>query len=247
MTKTFSHFGAAARVWGLAILFAAASVGTVAAADQGGNKTVVHCYDAKRNVVTISIATKCKGEVVTAERAAEIKADRAARIRAAISGKAPQVFAEKRRVGVGSGFFISRDGHIVTNNHVIEGCEAVAIETTTGREVRAAVVATDKQHDLAVLKAEIAAPAIAAFRAQTTNEAGQNLFVIGYPVKTIPVIKPQLTPGTTMGSDDTTLRELKLPPWFVRMNAFVYPGNSGGRSSTLRAAFSASSLPRSTR
>jgi len=228
MTATTRLSGSSAAL-SLAVLLSAASLGVAVAGEPGSNGAVVHCYDAKRNVVTVSTATKCKGEVVSAERAAEIKAERAARIRAAMSGKkVPKAFAEKRRAGIGSGFFISKAGHVVTNYHVIDGCKAVAIETTTGKEVPAVVIATDKRHDLAVLKAKIAAPAIAVFRSPTTNDAGKDLFVVGYPVKTIPVIKPQLTAGKTMGSDDKTMRELKLPPWFVRMNAFVYPGNSGG-------------------
>ncbi|MEZ5945933.1 MAG: Do family serine endopeptidase [Hyphomonas sp.] len=53
---------------------------------------------------------------------------------------------------LGSGFFISQDGYIVTNNHVVENAVQIEIVTKDGRELEAELVGTDKQTDLAVIK-----------------------------------------------------------------------------------------------
>ena len=54
--------------------------------------------------------------------------------------------------GVGSGVLIDNDGHIVTNNHVVEGADELTITLNDNREFSARIVGTDKQTDLALLK-----------------------------------------------------------------------------------------------
>ncbi|PQO21967.1 serine protease [Rhodobacteraceae bacterium WD3A24] len=60
----------------------------------------------------------------------------------------------RRRNALGSGFVISEDGYIVTNNHVIEAADEIAVEFQDGREFEASVVGTDAQTDIALLKIE---------------------------------------------------------------------------------------------
>ncbi|MEX1147170.1 MAG: trypsin-like peptidase domain-containing protein, partial [Sphingomonadales bacterium] len=55
---------------------------------------------------------------------------------------------------LGSGFVISEDGYIVTNNHVIEGADEIMIEFFSGKKLPAKVVGTDDKTDIAVLKVE---------------------------------------------------------------------------------------------
>ncbi len=54
--------------------------------------------------------------------------------------------------GEGSGFIYDNEGHIVTNNHVVEGAQKVIVNFNNGMWARAEVVATDPQADLAVIK-----------------------------------------------------------------------------------------------
>ena len=65
-------------------------------------------------------------------------------------------------IGEGSGFFISSDGYIVTNNHVVENAKTVTVTTDDGKTLDAKVVGTDPKTDLAVIK---------------VNEAGDYPFV----------------------------------------------------------------------
>ena len=54
----------------------------------------------------------------------------------------------------GTGFFASKTGHIITNNHVIEGCDVVKV-SFKGDEIEAKVLAADKVNDLAIAKSDI--------------------------------------------------------------------------------------------
>jgi serine protease Do len=60
----------------------------------------------------------------------------------------------RKRTGAGSGFFISADGLIVTNNHVVEGAEKINLRLSDGDEMRAKIVGRDPDTDVALIKAE---------------------------------------------------------------------------------------------
>jgi len=57
--------------------------------------------------------------------------------------------------GLGSGVIVSRDGYILTNNHVIQGAQSITVNLADGREVKAKIVGTDPESDLAVLKIDV--------------------------------------------------------------------------------------------
>ncbi len=65
---------------------------------------------------------------------------------------------ETPRRGTGTGFFIDAAGHLLTNQHVIDGAERVTVRLTDGRSFRARVLGSDADTDVAVLKVETAAP-----------------------------------------------------------------------------------------
>lgn len=60
----------------------------------------------------------------------------------------------RRSSALGSGFVISEDGYVVTNNHVIEGADEILIEFFSGEELPAKVIGTDPKTDIALLKVE---------------------------------------------------------------------------------------------
>ena len=59
----------------------------------------------------------------------------------------------------GTGFYVSNTGHIISNHHVVEGCNTVKL-TFKGKEVSADVLAVDKKNDLAILKANLTPPKV---------------------------------------------------------------------------------------
>ncbi len=126
----------------------------------------------------------------------------------------------RRRVGIGSGFFVSRGGSVITNNHVIAGCRVITLETPWKTAGAATLVASDPDRDLALLKTDLTAPAAVTFRYDGRLEAGEILTIVGYPVRTLPPLSPQIENAVHTGR----LAGQRM----VTLNAAVAPGNSGG-------------------
>jgi serine protease Do len=83
--------------------------------------------------------------------------------------------------GTGSGFFISADGYIVTNNHVVEGAEKITIRTTDERTLTAKVVGLDEATDLAVLKVEGKGFPYVSFEDRAKPRVGDWVIAVGNP------------------------------------------------------------------
>ena len=218
--RTRNHALAAVVLAGVAVFGA----GPAAAQD-----AIAYCLDEARNVITTVVAGQCEGRVVSKQEAERFRAaERAARLRRALQGPGDTVIPDKQRVGHGTGFFIGKNGTVVTNRHVIAQCTAVSVATTDGREAPARILAADPRHDLAALGTTLIPSSVAVFRDPVPADAGRPLFVIGYPTRTLAPIKPQLAPATTVGEGDPLIDALRVPSWFMKMKGFVYPGNSGG-------------------
>ena len=68
----------------------------------------------------------------------------------------PQVPRDYRQIGLGSGFIIDKDGHILTNNHMIEGADKVKVTLADKREFNAEIIGRDSKTDIALIKIEVA-------------------------------------------------------------------------------------------
>jgi serine protease Do len=196
-----------------AALLLIAALPSPAAAD------VVQCYDEARGVIQPRTEDKCDGTVLSNEEAAKLKAKlRRDRI---MRAKQPKSEREQGPRGHDTGFFVTEDGKVVTNNHVIDGCQQVIwIDTTDGQQGTAVVLATDAQNDLALLASDLKAPAVATFRKPDILRPGSDVTVIGYGTTKLPPIRPHLTPGTYKAHNGSRTR--------FQMSAAVRPGNSGG-------------------
>lgn len=126
-------------------------------------------------------------------------------------------------VGKGSGFFVSEDGYIVTNNHVVEGSSELVVKVKDGREFKAKVIGTDKKTDLAVIKidSDEKFPALK-FADSNRVKVGYWAIAIGAPydldyTMTVGVVSQK---GRTVG--------MNVYENYIQTDASINPGNSGG-------------------
>ena len=121
----------------------------------------------------------------------------------------------------GSGFFISKDGYIVTNNHVVDHASDVTIMLASGKSMPAKVIGVDKKTDLALLKAEGDGFAYVAF-ASKPPRVGDWVIAVGNPFG--------LGGTVTAGIVSARGRDIGSGPYddFLQIDAPVNHGNSGG-------------------
>jgi hypothetical protein len=121
----------------------------------------------------------------------------------------------------GTGFFVSANGYLATNYHVIEGCTAIRVHQNGSGTVGAKLVASDKANDLALLKAEGMVEAIAPLRSDI--RLGEQIAVFGYPLSSVLATSGNFTSGNV-----TALAGLGDDTRFIQISAPIQPGNSGG-------------------
>jgi serine protease Do len=128
-----------------------------------------------------------------------------------------------RRQGVGSGFVLSADGYVVTNDHVVDGAREVKVTFASGDEYSAKVVGRDPKTELALLKVEPKGP----LPAVTLGDSDR--IRVGDPV--IAIGNPFGLDGTvTAGILSAKGRNIGAGPYddFLQTDAAINPGNSGG-------------------
>jgi S1-C subfamily serine protease len=133
-------------------------------------------------------------------------------------------YGEEPQEGQGSGFVIDKDGHIITNYHVIADARQVEVTLHNRRKYRATVVGTDPSHDLAVI--QIKAPDLtAAVLGDSRNlKVGQKVYAIGNPFG---------LSGTMTRGIVSSIRPVREPNGSmideaIQTDAAINPGNSGG-------------------
>ena len=128
----------------------------------------------------------------------------------------------RRSSALGSGFVISEDGFVVTNNHVIEGADEILIEFFEGGELPAEVVGTDPNTDIALLKVEAEEPLdFVSFGDSDTARVGDWVMAMGNP----------LGQGFSVSAGIVSARNRALSGSyddFIQTDAAINRGNSGG-------------------
>lgn len=125
--------------------------------------------------------------------------------------------------GGGSGFFISANGHIVTNNHVIEDADSIKVTLKDGRELDATVVGRDERTDLAVLKVEGTGYKYVQFEPDTNIRVGDWVVAIGNPFG----LGGSATAGIVSALGRENVGDQNIAD-FIQIDAPINPGNSGG-------------------
>jgi serine protease Do len=88
---------------------------------------------------------------------------------------------QRRSMGMGSGFIISSEGDIVTNNHVVEGADSVLVRLNDRREYEAEVIGTDPRSDLALLRIDAEDLPVLKLAADDRLQVGEWVLAIGSP------------------------------------------------------------------
>lgn len=134
----------------------------------------------------------------------------------------PKETRKEKGFSSGTGFFISKDGYLITNFHVVEDAKEIIITNSKGEEHTAKYIRGDSANDVALLKVEteaIAAP-IAAY-ANVTK--GDEVFTLGYPLIQIQGQEQKATFGRI-----NALSGFKNDVHFLQIDVPIQPGNSGG-------------------
>ncbi len=124
--------------------------------------------------------------------------------------------------GQGTGFVVSEDGYIVTNNHVVRGAQEFLVRFNDGREAPAALVGTDPETDIAVLRVELTDLTPLAWGDSDAADVGDWVIALGTPFG--------LADSVTAGIISAKGRQVGLSPLesYLQTDATVNPGNSGG-------------------
>ena len=120
----------------------------------------------------------------------------------------------------GTGFFVA-DGYVVTNAHVVEGCEHAKVVYGLAEPIAAHVLATDTANDLALLKVETGSEHVAALRSGV--RIGEEIAAFGYPLQGLLSTGGNFTLGNV-----SALAGLRNNSTRIQISAPVQPGNSGG-------------------
>ena len=131
----------------------------------------------------------------------------------------------RERAGMGSGFILSGDGYIVTNNHVVENARQVIVRLPDRQEFDAEVVGTDPRSDLAVLKIDATRLPTLELAANEDVKVGQWVLAIGSPFG----LDFSVTAGivSALGRSLPTESGDNYVP-FIQTDVAINPGNSGG-------------------
>ncbi|MFT3792470.1 MAG: Do family serine endopeptidase [Rudaea sp.] len=124
---------------------------------------------------------------------------------------------------LGSGFIISGDGYVLTNNHVVEGAEKVIVRLTDRRELDAKVVGTDKTSDVALLKVNATGLPAVNIGDSSKLKPGQWVVAIGSPFAMDHTVTHGVVSYVGRGGRGS---EQYVP--FIQTDVPINPGNSGG-------------------
>jgi len=136
-------------------------------------------------------------------------------------GPGPQ--EPRRGGGTGSGVIVTRDGYILTNNHVVEGATDVKVTLSDRRELTAKVIGTDPRTDVAVIKIDANNLSVLPISDSTKVQVGDDALAMGNPFGIGQTVTMGIISATGRGGLNPENYED-----FIQTDAAINPGNSGG-------------------
>jgi serine protease Do len=140
-----------------------------------------------------------------------------------VGGHRPHHNTGPRAMAAGSGFFISADGYIVTNNHVIENADSIKVTLSDQRELTAHLIGRDPLTDLAVIKVDGSNFPYVNFESQAKPRVGDWVIAIGNPY----LLGGTVTAGIVSSERRSIPGENQVVP-YLQIDAPINRGNSGG-------------------
>ncbi len=127
------------------------------------------------------------------------------------------------QAGLGSGVIVSPEGYVLTNNHVVEGADAIEVILTDSRRTQAKVIGTDPESDLAILKIDLDKLPVMVLGSSDALQVGDQVLAIGNPFG----VGQTVTSGIISALGRKQL-DINLFGEFIQTDAAINPGNSGG-------------------
>jgi S1-C subfamily serine protease len=185
-------------------------------------RTVSATYPVETSGSSTTIVTT---EEQAIENAVKIASPAVVQINITSVSQNPFGFSSGTQEGLGSGFIITSDGYILTNNHVVEGATKIAVMLKDGREFSGQVVGTDTTSDVAVVKINGTNLPTVQLGDSSTLTVGQKVIAIGNPYG--------LSQTVTTGVISALERNVQASATenlvgVVQTDAAINPGNSGG-------------------
>jgi hypothetical protein len=208
---------------------AAASLVALGFATRAGAQTVWKCVEAGGKPTYTNQQEETRGkscvEVKREVLVVPSPRSRAAETRSPESARAPRPTAPRARSGqsFGSGFVVSPGGDILTNAHLVGGCQALRVRANEQEMLAAGVVAKDQENDLAVIRTERPLGQPAALRVGVPLETGESVWALGFPLTGL--LAPEL--NVTQGIVSATAG-VRGDPLKVQITNPIQIGNSGG-------------------
>jgi Do/DeqQ family serine protease len=139
--------------------------------------------------------------------------------------------ATQQQVGLGSGVIVAPEGYLLTNHHVVEDATEIEVQLADGRQVRARLVGSDAETDIAVLKIDLDRLPVIALGETRALQVGDAVLAIGNPFN----VGQTVTAGIVSALDRSQAGSSPFQN-FIQTDAAINPGNSGGALVDVRGA-----------
>src|SRR5260221_7002220 len=139
-------------------------------------------------------------------------------------GQQGRTFRTPKEHGVGSGVIVSKDGYILTNNHVVDDADTIQVELNDGRHFTAKVIGRDPKTDVAVVKIDAKDLPYITIADSDKIEVGDLCLAIGNPFG----IGQTVTMGIISATGRANVESADGYEDFIQTDAAINPGNSGG-------------------
>ena len=204
--------------------------------DRGATLVVTQYYGEDKKLIQADVRPQVKrSEFAAPETGSELaEALKLACVKLAESGGAAPPAARKPESAQatpakpapstsGSGIVVNRDGTVLTNQHVVKGCNAYEVVDGINRRLKASLRAVDETRDLALLKVEERFPEAASIRKEIAARLGEAVTVVGYPLVNVLGARPSVGFGNV-----TSTVGIRGDPTQMQISVPIQRGASGG-------------------